>query len=69
MWLIELTFVERGLKKRNRLGCMKPMYVQSPENTLSSLVHGMRLFDGIEFDIRLTSDNQVMMYHDLIIAC
>ena len=68
MWLIELTFVERGLKKRNRLGCMKPMYVQSPENTLSSLLHGMRLFDGIEFDIRLTSDNQVVIHHDRTVS-
>ena len=68
MWLIELTFVERGLKKRNRLGCMKPMYVQSPENTLSSLVHGMHLFDGIEFDIRLTSDDQVVIHHDRTVS-
>ena len=68
MWLIELTPVERGLKKRNRLACMKPMYVQSPENTLSSLVHGMRLFDGIEFDIRLTSDDQVVIHHDRTVS-
>ena len=43
--------------------CMKLMYIQSPENTLASLVHGMRMFDGIEFDIRLTSDDQVVIHH------
>ena len=47
---------------------MKPMYLQSPENTLASLVHGMCLFDGIEFDIRLTSDNQVVIHHDRTIS-
>lgn len=47
---------------------MKPMYIQSPENTLASLVHGMCLFDGIEFDIRLTSDNQVVIHHDRTIS-
>ena len=47
---------------------MKPMYIPSPENTLASLVHGMCLFDGIEFDIRLTSDNQVVIHHDRTIS-
>ena len=47
---------------------MKPMYLPSPENTLASLVHGMCLFDGIEFDIRLTSDNQVVIHHDRTIS-
>ena len=47
---------------------MKPMYIQSPENTLASLVHGMLLFDGIEFDIRLTSDNQVVIHHDRTVS-
>ena len=44
------------------------MYIQSPENTLASLVHGMGLFDGIEFDIRLTSDNQVVIHHDRTVS-
>jgi len=47
---------------------MKPMYIQSPENTLASLVHGMRLFDGIEFDIRLTRDDQVVIHHDRTVS-
>ena len=40
------------------------MYVQPPENTLESLVHGMEMFDAIEFDIRLTKDNHVVIHHD-----
>lgn len=43
---------------------MKPMYQQAPENTLHSLVHGMEMFDAIEFDIRLTKDEQVVIHHD-----
>ena len=43
---------------------MKPMYQQAPENTLASLVHGMEMFDAIEFDIRLTKDEQVVIHHD-----
>ena len=40
------------------------MYQQAPENTLASLVHGMDMFDAIEFDIRLTKDGQVVIHHD-----
>ena len=40
------------------------MYAQPPENTLESLVHGMEMFDAIEFDIRLTKDNHVVIHHD-----
>ena len=43
---------------------LNPMYVQPPENTLDSLVHGMEMFDAIEFDIRLTKDNHVVIHHD-----
>ena len=40
------------------------MYCQEPENTLKSLQHGISLFDGIEFDIRMTLDNQLVIHHD-----
>ena len=40
------------------------MYYQEPENTLKSLQHAIALFDGIEFDIRMTSDNQLIVHHD-----
>ena len=47
---------------------MKPMYQQPPENTLKSLVHGIEMFDAIEFDIRLTNDQQVVIHHDRTVA-
>ena len=40
------------------------MYCQEPENTLKSLQHAVALFDGIEFDIRMTSDNKLIVHHD-----
>ncbi len=40
------------------------MYHPAPENSLNSLVHGMELFDAIEFDVRLTKDDQVIIHHD-----
>lgn len=40
------------------------MYHPAPENSLDSLVHGMELFDAIEFDVRLTKDDQVIIHHD-----
>ncbi len=35
-----------------------------PENTLDSLRHAMTMLDGIEFDIRVTADNQLILHHD-----
>jgi len=37
---------------------------QAPENTLLSLQHGIKMFDGIEFDIRITADRQLAIHHD-----
>ena len=34
------------------------------ENTLPSIIAGMEQFDGTEFDIRLTSDSDLAIYHD-----
>ncbi|MDP6223958.1 MAG: glycerophosphodiester phosphodiesterase family protein [Candidatus Poseidoniaceae archaeon] len=53
-----------GFKNHQELGKLNPMYHQAPENTLDSLVHGMALFDAIEFDVRLTKDDQVIIHHD-----
>jgi|TARA_B100001741_G_scaffold274291_1_gene243921 hypothetical protein len=44
------------------------MYQQAPENTLDSLVHAMYLFDGIEFDMRLTKDEQIVIHHDRTVS-
>ncbi|MEC7254056.1 MAG: glycerophosphodiester phosphodiesterase family protein, partial [Candidatus Thermoplasmatota archaeon] len=53
-----------GFKNHHRLGTVNRMYHPAPENTLDSLVHGMDLFDAIEFDVRLTKDDQVIIHHD-----
>ena len=58
----------RGFKNFNDFGEMKPMYEQAPENTLESLVHAMDMFDAIEFDIRLTKDNHVVIHHDRTVS-
>ena len=39
-------------------------WTQAPENTLESLRHAIQQFDGIEFDIRITADNQLVIHHD-----
>ena len=40
------------------------MWEQAPENTLESLRHAIQLHDGIEFDLRLTLDGEVVIHHD-----
>ena len=52
-------------KNHDEFVSTKAMYQQAPENTLESLVHAMEMFDAIEFDIRLTKDNHVVIHHDL----
>ena len=43
----------------------KPMeFVQHPENTHASLVKAMQIMDGVEFDLRLTADDQLVVHHD-----
>jgi len=53
-----------GFKNHHRLEVLNRMYHPAPENSLNSLVHGMELFDAIEFDVRLTKDDQVIIHHD-----
>ena len=40
----------------------------SSENTLESLRHALSLFDGIEFDIRITADHQLIIHHDRTVS-
>ncbi|MDP6870249.1 MAG: glycerophosphodiester phosphodiesterase family protein [Candidatus Poseidoniaceae archaeon] len=40
------------------------VWVQPPENTHHSLVEAINRFDGVEFDLRLTSDNELIIHHD-----
>lgn len=37
---------------------------QLPENTHASLVEAMQSMDGVEFDLRLTADDQLVVHHD-----
>lgn len=42
-----------------------PMSWQQPvENSVASLREGIERFDGIEFDLRLTCDNELVLHHD-----
>lgn len=37
---------------------------QPPENSLDALLHGMQVSDGVEFDLRLSSGGELVVYHD-----
>ena len=43
---------------------VKSMWKQAPENTLESLRHGIQFNDGIEFDVRMTQDDELIIHHD-----
>ena len=47
---------------------MTEEWSQYPENTLLSLRHGITHSDGIELDIRLTSDNELIVHHDSVVS-
>ena len=34
------------------------------ENSIPSLTHGITNYDGIELDLRLTADNELVIHHD-----
>jgi len=40
------------------------MWEQAPENTLASLRHAIEHNDGIEFDLRMTMDGELILHHD-----
>ena len=44
------------------------MWKAAPENTLESLRHAFTMFDGVEFDIRLTADEQLIIHHDRTVS-
>ena len=44
------------------------MWKPAPENTLESLRHAIQLHDGIEFDLRLTKDSEVIVHHDATVS-
>lgn len=39
-------------------------WVKPPENSIEGLVHGITAFDGVEFDLRLTRDDVLVLFHD-----
>lgn len=41
---------------------------QPVENSLASLIHGITSSDGVELDLRLTSDNELVIHHDAKIS-
>ena len=41
---------------------------QPAENTHESLVKAMNNMDGVEFDLRLTADDQLVVHHDHIVS-
>ena len=43
---------------------MASMWQQAPENTLESLRHAIQHTDGIEFDVRMTQDKELIIHHD-----
>ncbi len=47
---------------------MDSQWVQPPENTLESLKHAIQFNDGVEFDLRLTSDGALIVHHDSKLA-
>ena len=39
-------------------------WVKPIENSIDGIRHGMTHFDGVEFDLRLTMDGQLVLFHD-----
>ena len=37
---------------------------QPPENSIAAHLHGMEHHDGVELDLRLSSDGELMLQHD-----
>jgi hypothetical protein len=50
------------------LDLITTMWKPAPENTLESLRHAIQLHDGIEFDLRLTQDGEVIIHHDATVS-
>jgi len=43
---------------------MPMAWKQPPENSLEALVHGMEVSDGVELDLRLSADGELVLFHD-----
>ncbi|RTZ93581.1 MAG: hypothetical protein DSY41_04925, partial [Candidatus Poseidoniales archaeon] len=40
---------------------------QPKENSIDALLHGMQFADGVEFDLRLSSDGDFVVYHNELV--
>ena len=38
-------------------------WVRPRENTIKAITYGIQLSDGVEFDLRLTEDEQLVLHH------
>ncbi len=47
---------------------MSGEWQQAPENTLESLKHGIINSDGVEFDLRLSNDGELVIHHDSVVS-
>ena len=45
-------------------GTMSEDWVKPIENSIEGIRHGMVEFDGVEFDLRLTTDGDLVLFHD-----
>ena len=43
---------------------MPMRWEQPPENSLAALAHGMQVSDGVELDLRLSADGELVAFHD-----
>ncbi|MDP6900039.1 MAG: glycerophosphodiester phosphodiesterase family protein [Candidatus Thalassarchaeaceae archaeon] len=43
---------------------MAEEWVKPTENSIEAIRHGISHMDGVEFDLRLTMDNQLILFHD-----
>ena len=39
-------------------------WVQPRENTIDAISYGIQVSDGVEFDLRLTEDDRLVLHHD-----
>jgi glycerophosphoryl diester phosphodiesterase len=44
-------------------------WLQPPQNTIAALRHGIEMMDGIEFDLRMTSDGELFLHHNSLLEC
>ncbi len=41
---------------------------QPEENSIEALVHGIKFSDGVEFDLRMDGDGELVVFHDEFVS-